>query len=803
MVRISPVRTALLVFALALPSAGLTQPIPPDPYPFRPADTSSPRDTLRSFLSNANQGIQLWLAGAPLDVVAKRRTRALEALDFSQVVDRHLTSTQVQHALLLKEVLDRIPLPPDEQIPGDQEVTDQNIDQWTIPETRIAIAQVKDGPRQGEFLFTARTVTNLEELYFRVKHLPYQPGATEGVYERWIELEGLSGESTAQVRHLLKPIDTSDPRSTFLGFRESLERAYRLIMDADAAFKADPPTMSRQEGLQVEKQADVLVQRAMRTMDLSEIPKAIRHDVGIEASLQLKEVLDRVPGTYLDAIPDAEAVREWKQANKELLQITPEPFTWQFPNTEIEIAEVTVGPRSGEFLFTSETVRRAEAFYKTVKELPYRPAATEGFYRFFISTPGYLVPDAYPLTRWVDNLPSGFMMEYADQTLWQWLGLVISVLIIIVAVTLLSSVTRRLSRRVQGPAREWLKILLPVFIVVIVLGFHNFLNRGLNITGYVLSVSTQFVEATVYLMAVWGVFILFKALAETVAASSRGIPEKTIEATLVRLAARLIGFLVGTWILIEGVQDLGLDVVPLLAGLSIGGLALALAARPTIENIIGSFMIFADKPYSIGQRVKVMGNDGIVESIGLRSTKIRLLNGHLTTIPNQRMSSENVENIGRRPYIRRVFNLTITYDTPPEKIARAEEILREILGATEAPETGAVHRSGALETTATTDANAGQQPHPNEAINQPDFPPRVYFNEFNADSLNILVVYWYHPPEYWDYLAHARWINIQIMERFKAEGIDFAFPTQTLHLAGDDNRPLTVARREVSAEDLS
>ncbi len=70
----------------------------------------------------------------------------------------------------------------------------------------------------------------------------------------------------------------------------------------------------------------------------------------------------------------------------------------------------------------------------------------------------------------------------------------------------------------------------------------------------------------------------------------------------------------------------------------------------------------------------------------------------------------------------------------------------------------------------------------------------MFFNEVNADSLNILVVYWYHPPDYWDYVEHAHWINMQIVERFNAEGIDFAFPTQTLHLAGDEKRPVTVGK---------
>ena len=82
--------------------------------------------------------------------------------------------------------------------------------------------------------------------------------------------------------------------------------------------------------------------------------------------------------------------------------------------------------------------------------------------------------------------------------------------------------------------------------------------------------------------------------------------------------------------------------------------------------------------------------------------------------------------------------------------------------------------------------------HPNEKINQVNFPPLVYFSNLNADSLNLLVYYWYHPPEYWDYLEHATWINMQIIERFNAEGIDFAFPTQTLHLASDDKRSLAV-----------
>jgi MscS family membrane protein len=172
-----------------------------------------------------------------------------------------------------------------------------------------------------------------------------------------------------------------------------------------------------------------------------------------------------------------------------------------------------------------------------------------------------------------------------------------------------------------------------------------------------------------------------------------------------------------------------------------------------------------------------------------------------------------IKRVGRRSVgvvqhparFRRVFNITITYDTPPERIHRVVEILREILAVPEAPRFGnsdsveaieiAISR-GAPPPLAAMIADIEWEFHPNLAISHPnpDFEPRVSFNEFNPDSLNIIVIYWYHPPDYWRYLDHATWINTQIVERFNAEAIDFAFPTQTLHLAGDEKRPLSVGQ---------
>jgi len=228
---------------------------------------------------------------------------------------------------------------------------------------------------------------------------------------------------------------------------------------------------------------------------------------------------------------------------------------------------------------------------------------------------------------------------------------------------------------------------------------------------------------------------------------------------MIRLIAKVAVAVIGVIYLLRVVT--GKPLSALLAGLGIGGLALALAAQDTLKNFFGSIMIMLDKPFTVGQRITAGGYDGTVEDIGFRSTRVRTLTGHLVTIPNEKLATDSVENIGRRPSIRRLTNITITYDTPPEKVEKAVSIVREIL-----------------------DNHEGMDP---------DFPPWVFFNEFNDTSLNILMIYWYFPPDYKAYLDFTERVNLEIMRRFEAEGIEFAFPTSTTYLAHDERRPLHIS----------
>ena len=194
-------------------------------------------------------------------------------------------------------------------------------------------------------------------------------------------------------------------------------------------------------------------------------------------------------------------------------------------------------------------------------------------------------------------------------------------------------------------------------------------------------------------------------------------------------------------------ENLNWEIKSLLAGLSVGGLALGLAAQDTVANLFGAVAIFLDKPFHMGDRIKVEGVEGVVEAIGLRSTSVRSLDGHHVTIPNKLMGNAIITNITRRPTIKTEMNLGLTYDTPMEKVKRATLVLEEIFRA---------------------------NPKTADLI--------ISFNKFGDSALNLLVVHVWNGTDAKAHLAEMQELNLQIKQRFDAEKIEFAFPTQTVYL---------------------
>jgi MscS family membrane protein len=202
----------------------------------------------------------------------------------------------------------------------------------------------------------------------------------------------------------------------------------------------------------------------------------------------------------------------------------------------------------------------------------------------------------------------------------------------------------------------------------------------------------------------------------------------------------------------------GMNFGLMIASLGIGGAAIAFAAKESIANFLGSLTIIFDKPFTIGDRIVLDNYDGVVEQLGFRSTQIRTLEGSLVSIPNEKIITSALENIGQKPHIRWLNNFTLASDTPPAKVEQAVTIIKNIL-----------------------DNHEGMNP---------DFPPRVYFNGFNGTSLNILVLAWYHPAEYWQYMDWLQQTCFKILNAFKAQGIEFAYPSQMVYLSGDNKKEI-------------
>jgi MscS family membrane protein len=644
---------------------------------------------------------------------------------------------------------------------------------------------VEAGPRAGEFLFSAETVAAADRIYRRAKELPYRGDATPGVYEQVVALAGSDGvyQSQTKLQQRLQPVDTDSPRATLNGFLESINQAYALVTQANRALSARPPRMSRAQAREVEAQAARLLERATAALDLSRVPEALRVEIGEEAALMLKEVIDRLVLPPLDAVPDEIMVAAAREGTLGPFTQATGALRWRLPSTEIEIVEITEGDRQGEFLFSAGTVKTIRDAFAAVRDLPYRkaafagteldyrsPEASEGFYDYFVATPGHLVPRSRLSGELIDRLPAWLKALHGGQTVWQWLALVSLLALTVLASVALTTRIKRLSKRMNRPYGRFMRILAPIAIALLVTLVLSVLENEVNITGDLLTTVAIGGKAIVVAMAIWAVFGLCKAVAEAVIASPRTkIKADSIDATMWRIGSRILGFLLSLLILIRGTQLLGADLVPLLAGLGVGGLAVALAARETLTDVFGSLMILADRPYRIGHWVVIGDKEGTVQSIGLRSTRIRTFYDSMLTIPNSTAVSSIVDNMGMRSYRRVKTRIGIRYDTPPERIEAFLEGTKRIIQTNPTTRKDLFH---------------------------------VVLNDFGPDHLMILLYFFVQASDWSTELVERQRIFLEVIRLAHALGVQFAFPTQTLEIEAFPGQPAPAPPAAGSTDEL-
>lgn len=438
---------------------------------------------------------------------------------------------------------------------------------------------------------------------------------------------------------LLAPAETSSPRATLEGFRASVTQAAKLLLDAYSEHMNAPGLFQSPAVEEKVAEAEVLLARASRALDLSEIPPVELEHRRLEATLVLKEILDRLPLPAPGEIPGDEEVA--KQG------IT----SWRIPGTEIRISKVANGTRAGEFLFTAETVGRLDDFYQLIRSQPNAANTSEDFYDFFSQSPGYLLPPKW--FRLIEALPPSFRTQINGQAVWQWIAFVLVVGLALSLVLWVRRLARWGSRSPSTIIVLLAQVLVPATVAVVALLVAYIADYQINLTGRVNDIAEEVAQAVAYLAAMWGMLKFSNALAGALSFSR----SESIDAHLARAAIRIGGIVAAVTLLIYGASYLGIPVAGLIAGLGVGGLAVALAAKPTLENFIGGLILYADRPVRVGDLCRFGNLEGRVQEIGIRSTRIRGLDRALITIPNATFVNMNIINLTNRdrmPYDRTV-----------------------------------------------------------------------------------------------------------------------------------------------------
>jgi len=361
------------------------------------------------------------------------------------------------------------------------------------------------------------------------------------------------------------------------------------------------------------------------------------------------------------------------------------------------------------------------------------------------------------LTFWLDRISFLNDNKVFDIPLWQFAACLIYIFLAFYVSKILDFLTRVwLKRWTEKTATKFDDLVLdvlngPIKIIVFVI----FLRIGLEVFVWPPIVQNVLTKGFTIVIA-WTLTYMALKFVDLVMgywrqrARPEGSADRSFEDQLfpvIRKSLKVFIIVVGVLVTLD---NIGVNITAALASLSIGGLAIGLAAQDTLANLFGAVAVFVDKPFRIGDYIKLSDVEGSVESIGMRSTRVRNPDGHVVTVPNKTMGNATITNITRRPTIKTVINFGLTYETTTVQLKRAVQILEEIYRG---------------------------HPQTHDVI--------IAFNNFADSSLNINVIHWWKGTDGRACLAGMQELNFKVKERFEAERLDFAFPSRTIYLKQD------------------
>lgn len=385
--------------------------------------------------------------------------------------------------------------------------------------------------------------------------------------------------------------------------------------------------------------------------------------------------------------------------------------------------------------------------------------------------------DAFPmgLGTLITLLPPTSSTTFFGLALWQYIGLLGLVLLAFVfhkvltyfIGTVFMRVLKRfkkaaIARAVVKPISTPLSLFVVFYLLTVLIPV---LQLPITFSKY-LMLFLHIAQPIYVIMMLYRLVDFFGEYMESLAEKTEGTLDDQL-VPLLRKALRVFVVIIGiVWVL----QVMNFDITTLLAGISIGGLAFALAAQDTIKNLFGSFTIFVDKPFQMGDWINGSGFDGTVEEVGFRTTRIRTFYNSVISIPNGKLADMAIDNYGMRVYRRYMTYIGVQYDTPPDLIRAFVEGLKKIVENHPATRKEGNH---------------------------------IYVNQFSASSIDILFYIFFKVPDWGKELEGREDIILSIIELAEELGVQFAFPTQTLHVENLPGQPSLSAKYETDLTRLN
>lgn len=477
--------------------------------------------------------------------------------------------------------------------------------------------------------------------------------------------------------------------------------------------------------------------KASSTLDLRHINNKLKKDLGEKYSNQLIKTIDKIKKVDYSTIPNKEELSTKKWFFHKI--------SYSNKNLEISLIKTQRG-----WLFSKETLNSLRDYSKLLKDKSIVAGVTQ-------------------LNTIQDKIQNALPAFFSEKTFflinWKWFMipflLILSLIIEIFVKFLLTSLLNRNISIIKNNDPERLKqATKPIGKIVFVFSLLNLI--------YILDLDPEklsFVKRSLYIiMSCMSVWFAHKVIGLIAFYSSQlaARTETKFDDILIPLIAKtayVIAYLFGIVLIAD---SLTIDVSSIIAGLGIGGLAFAFAAKDTLANFFGSIMLVLDRPFDIGDVIIAGDVEGVISEVGFRSTRIRTFQDSIITISNGELMNRSINNLGKRRYRRLSTNLGLEYDTPPEKIEAFCEGIRQLIL--------------------------------NYKWTRKDY-FNVYFTNFGASSLDIQVMVFWETSDYTREQAEKHRLNIDILRLAEDMGVAFAFPTQTVHMY-NETKPEKVVKPE-------